>query len=241
MVNTILSPDGKALAEERDSAPGVHHVPVGFSDRFALGFTKLLRFTADTFFAKRYGHRAIVLETVAAVPGMVGAMFTHLSCLRRMKDDEGWIRTLMEEAENERMHLMTFIEIAKPTLFERLVILLAQWVFLVLFSILYLVSSRTAHRVVGYFEEEAVISYTLYLQEIDEGRSANVPAPAIAIHYWKMPADATLRDVVLLVRADEAHHRDVNHGFATKLGGGPADLSLAAPYPPHAGEVRLTA
>jgi len=241
MVNTILAPDRKALAEERDAEPQVHHAPTGFSDRFALGFTKLLRFTADTFFAKRYGHRAIVLETVAAVPGMVGAMFTHLSCLRRMKDDEGWIRTLMEEAENERMHLMTFIEIAKPTLFERLVILLAQWVFLILFSLLYLFSSRTAHRVVGYFEEEAVISYTLYLKEIDEGRSANVPAPAIAKHYWKMDASATLRDVVLLVRADEAHHRDVNHGFASKLGGKPVDHALAAPYPPHADEIRLNA
>jgi ubiquinol oxidase len=29
-----------------------------------------------------------------------------------------------------------------------------------------------------------------------------------------MPADATLRDVVLVVRADEANHRDVNHYFA---------------------------
>jgi ubiquinol oxidase len=238
MANKILTPDKRALAEERAAQPVVHHAPKGFSDRFALAFTKLLRFTADTFFAKRYGHRAIVLETVAAVPGMVGAMFTHLTCLRRMKDDEGWIRTLLEEAENERMHLMTFIEIAKPTLFERLIILLAQWVFLVLYSLLYLFSSRTAHRVVGYFEEEAVISYTLYLKEIDEGRSANVPAPAIAKHYWKMPADATLRDVVLLVRADEAHHRDVNHGYASKLGGGPAGPLLAAPYPAHATDVR---
>ena len=241
MANLILAPDRKALAEERDTEPQVHHVPSGFSDRFALSFTKLLRFTADTFFAKRYGHRAIVLETVAAVPGMVGAMFTHLTCLRRMKDDEGWIRTLMEEAENERMHLMTFIEIAQPTLFERLVILLAQWIFLVLFSLLYLISSRTAHRVVGYFEEEAVISYTLYLKEIDEGRSPNVPAPAIAKHYWKMPADATLRDVVLLVRADEAHHRDVNHGFASKLAGKPGRPGEVAPYPPHADEIRLSA
>jgi ubiquinol oxidase len=147
----------------------------------------------------------------------------------------------MEEAENERMHLMTFIEIAKPTLFERLVILLAQWVFLVLFSILYLLSPRTAHRVVGYFEEEAVISYTLYLKEIDEGRSANVPAPAIAIHYWKMPADSTLRDVVLLVRADEAHHRDVNHGFASKIAGEAPDQLHAAPYPQHSDEIRLSA
>ncbi len=161
MVNRLLAPDQRALDEEAAAEPAVHHQPAGFSDRFALAFTKLLRFCADTFFAKRYGHRAIVLETVAAVPGMVGAMFTHLTCLRRMKDDEGWIRTLLEEAENERMHLMTFIEIAKPTLFERLVILLAQWTFLALFSILYLFSSRTAHRVVGYFEEEAVTSYTL--------------------------------------------------------------------------------
>jgi len=241
MVNAILATGPAASGEERLEEPLVHHAPAGFSDRFALGFTKLLRFCADTFFAKRYGHRAIVLETVAAVPGMVGAMFTHLSCLRRMRDDEGWIRTLMEEAENERMHLMTFIEIAQPTLFERLVILLAQWVFLVLYSLLYLISSRTAHRVVGYFEEEAVISYTLYLKEIDEGRSPNVPAPAIAIHYWKMPADATLRDVVLLVRADEAHHRDVNHGFASKIAGLPLDRVHAAPYPQHADEIRVNA
>ena len=118
----------------------------------------------------------------------------------------------------------------------------AQWVFLALFSVLYLVSSRTAHRVVGYFEEEAVISYTLYLQEIDEGRSPNVPAPEIAKHYWKMAADATLRDVVLLVRADEAHHRDVNHGVASKLDGRPLDPAfVTAPYPPHANDIRLTA
>lgn len=241
MVNKILAPDAPALAEERVAQPQVHHKAVGLSDRFALGFTKLLRFCADTFFAKRYGHRAIVLETVAAVPGMVGAMFTHLSSLRRMKDDEGWIRTLLEEAENERMHLMTFIEIAKPTLFERLVILLAQWIFLALFSLVYLISSRTAHRIVGYFEEEAVISYTLYLKEIDEGRSPNVPAPAIARHYWKLPDDATLRDVVMVVRADEAHHRDVNHGLASKLGGLPVDFVKTAPYPPHADQIRTNA
>ncbi len=220
-------------------ADNLHHIPNGFSDHFALGFTKVLRWGADTFFAKRYGHRAIVLETVAAVPGMVGATIQHLNSLRRMKDDDGWIRTLMEEAENERMHLMTFIEIAQPTLFERMVVMAAQWVFYVGFFLLYLISAKTAHRVVGYFEEEAVISYTLYLQEIDEGRSPNVPAPAIAKHYWKMPADATLRDVILIVRADEAHHRDINHGFSSKLAGLPVDYAQAAPYPQHADSLKL--
>jgi ubiquinol oxidase len=214
----------------------VHHQPKGFSDRFAFGFTKLLRFFADTFFARRYGHRAVVLETVAAVPGMVGATIMHLKCLRDMTDDKGWIRTLMEEAENERMHLMTFIEVSKPTLFERLIIVGVQWVFYIGFFLLYLISAKTAHRVVGYFEEEAVISYTHYLAEIDEGRSPNVAAPEIAKRYWKMADDATLRDVVLVVRADEAHHRDVNHAFAGELAGTDAEVKMA-PYPEHAEDV----
>lgn len=210
----------------------IHHPACGGSDRFALAVTKLLRVFADAFFAKRYGHRAIVLETVAAVPGMVGATLTHLRCLRRMESDRGWIRTLMEEAENERMHLMTFLEICRPTMFERLVVLIVQWLFYLGFFMLYLFSPKTAHRLVGYFEEEAVISYTHYLEEIDAGRSVNVPAPAIARHYWGLPEGAMLRDVILVVRADEAHHRDVNHAFAADLGGGAA--RSVTPYPWHA-------
>jgi ubiquinol oxidase len=215
-----------------------HRIPGDLADRFALGVTRLLRFVADTFFARRYGHRAIVLETVAAVPGMVGAMATHLQCLRRMVDDDGWIRTLMEEAENERMHLMTFIEIARPTALERMLILVAQWVFYLGFVLLYLVSRRTAHRLVGYFEEEAVLSYTLYLAEIDAGRTPDVAAPAIAKRYWKLADGATLRDVVLVVCADEAHHRDINHGLANQLSGQPADPAPVAPYPDHAHATR---
>src|SRR3546814_18832010 len=100
----------------------VHHNPKGVSDRVAYGFTKVLRWCADTFFAERYGHRAVVLETVAAVPGMVGATINHLACLRRMCDARGWIKTPMAEAENERMPLQTFIEFSTPQLFDRHVI-----------------------------------------------------------------------------------------------------------------------
>jgi ubiquinol oxidase len=75
-----------------------HHVPQDLSDRFALATTRLMRGLADLFFAKRYGHRAVVLETVAAVPGLVGATATHLQSLRLMVDDGGWIRTLMATA-----------------------------------------------------------------------------------------------------------------------------------------------
>ena len=46
-----------------------HRRPKNFGDKCALWFTMRLRWFADTFFAKRYGHRAVVLETVAGVPG----------------------------------------------------------------------------------------------------------------------------------------------------------------------------
>ena len=76
---------------------------------------------------------------------------------------------------------------------------------------------RTAHRFVGYLEEEAVVSYTQYLAAIDKGLHDNVAAPPIALKYWNMPANARLRDVVVKVRADEMEHRDVNHDFADQL------------------------
>lgn len=196
---------------------GFHHKPKSFSDYLAYRFVKMLRFFADIFFAKRYGHRVIVLETVAAVPGMVGGMLQHMKSLRKMGDDGDWIKTLLDEAENERMHLLTFIKIAQPTLLERLIVLVVQGIFFNFYFLIYLISSKTAHRIVGYFEEEAVISYTEYLNEIDAGTHENVPAPEMAIQYWNLSKNAKLRDVIIAVRADEVNHRDVNHNFANEL------------------------
>ena len=194
-----------------------HVGPKNFSDKFALNFTKFLRFLADTFFKKRYGHRAVVLETVAAVPGMVAGMLIHFKSLRKMEDDRGWIKLLLDEAENERMHLMTFIHITKPNLLERIIILIAQAIFIVTYSLIYIISQRTAHRIVGYFEEEAVRSYTEYLHELETGKIKDQPAPEIAINYWNLPLNSTLKDVVRVIRDDEAGHRDVNHNFANLI------------------------
>lgn len=153
----------------------------------------------------------MMLETVAAVPGMVGGMLLHCKSLRRFEHSGGWIKALLEEAENERMHLMTFMEVAKPKWYERALVFTVQGVFFNAYFLAYLASPKLAHRITGYLEEEAVHSYTEFLKELDKGNIENVKAPAIAIDYWRLPADATLRDVVMVVRADEAHHRDVNH------------------------------
>ena len=82
------------------------------------------------------------------------------------------------------------------------------------YTLLYILSSKTAHRVVGYFEEEACKSYTEFLEKIDCGEVENVAAPEIARKYYKLADDALLRDVILRIRDDEAEHRDRNHEFA---------------------------
>ncbi|CAL5358325.1 unnamed protein product [Camellia sinensis] len=195
---------------------GKHHVPKTFLDKVAFRTVKILRIPTDIFFQRRYGCRAMMLETVAAVPGMVGGMLLHLRSLRKFEQSGGWIKALLEEAENERMHLMTMVELVKPKWYERLLVLTVQGVFFNAFFVLYMLSPKLAHRIVGYLEEEAIHSYTEYLKDIDDGKIENVPAPVIAIDYWRLPKDATLKDVITVIRADEAHHRDVNH-FASDI------------------------
>ncbi|CAL9117439.1 unnamed protein product [Musa textilis] len=193
-----------------------HHVPTTWGDKCARWLVKSLRVPTDLLPQRRYGCRAMMLETVAAVPGMVGGLLLHLRSLRRFEHSGGWIKALLEEAENERMHLMTFMEVSQPRWYERALVFAVQGVFFNAYFAAYLLSPKLAHRMVGYLEEEAIHSYTEYLKDLEAGKIENVPAPAIAIDYWRLPADATLKDVVTVVRADEAHHRDVNH-FASDI------------------------
>ena len=161
--------------------------------------------------------RFVFLESVAGVPGMVAGMLRHLHSLRRMKRDNGWIETLLEEAYNERMHLLTFLKMAEPGWFMKLMILGAQGVFFNSMFLAYLVSPRTCHRFVGYLEEEAVLTYTLAIQDLEAGKlpqwsDPNFVIPDLAANYWSIPeSQRTMRDLLLYIRADEAKHREVNH------------------------------
>ena len=192
--------------------------PTTLSDLFALSMTKFFRLIADTFFAKRYGHRAVVLETIAGVPGMVAGMLIHLRSLRSMKTGYGpQIREMLAEAENERMHLMFFIEIAKPNIFERFLVIGAQGVFMTFYTFMYMFFPKTSHRMIGYFEDEAVNSYTEYLELVKSGLVENINAPQIAIDYYGLRSNAKLSDLIKSVRADEMLHSEVNHSYADKF------------------------
>ncbi|KAH8697425.1 putative alternative oxidase AlxA [Talaromyces proteolyticus] len=212
-----------------------HREARDWSDWVALGTVRFLRRSTD--FATKYRHppeknvqnraddfvmterkwlvRFIFLESVAGVPGMVGGMLRHLRSLRRMKRDNRWIETLLEEAFNERMHLLTFLQLAEPGWFMRLMVLGAQGVFFNAFFISYLLSPRTCHRFVGYLEEEAVLTYSRAIEDLEAGKLPkwqDHDAPNVAIQYWNMPeGHRKMKDLLLYIRADEAKHREVNH------------------------------
>ena len=149
---------------------------------------------------------------------MVAGMLIHLRSLRSMKTGYGpQIREMLAEAENERMHLMFFIEIAKPNAFERLLVISAQAIFMTFYLFMYIFFPKTSHRMIGYFEDEAVKSYTEYLELVKSGVVMNINAPKIAIDYYGLPKNARLSDLIRSVRADEMHHAEVNHNYADNL------------------------
>jgi ubiquinol oxidase len=211
--STVSTPK-PTLSELESLGTPYHYPPQTFGDKFAYSAVRALKPFVKAFFKEKYNHHAVVLETVAAVPGMVAGMFRHLRSLRRMQRDYGWIQPLLEEAENERMHLLIWMNVTRPTAFERVLVVGAQAFYGALYTGMYLFVPQVAHRFVGYLEEEAVRAYTEYLEAVDTGKLRNDPAPKIAIKYYKLSDDATLRHVILMVRADECMHRCLNHKFA---------------------------
>lgn len=231
--------------EELTEVKVVRHEPKDVSDRIVAALVHIVRFGFDavtqykppTKFSlsqsnmsleelraakiimtpQQWLARFLFLEIIAGVPGMVAAMLRHFKSLRKCGRDGGWIRTLLEEAENERMHLLTFMKIKQPSVVFRVLVLGAQGVFANMFFLAYAISPQSAHRFVGILEEEAVITYTLAIRELEEGllpEWENLRAPQVAIDYWRMSSDAKMIDLLYAVRADEANHRFVNHSLA---------------------------
>ncbi|TVY83331.1 Alternative oxidase [Lachnellula suecica] len=191
-------PHPKYNAEEmKKNIYFAHREPADFSDRVALGMVRLLRWGTDL----ATGYKHDVEE-----PKAVG--------------DKNAVSATKPYRMNERKWLvrMVFLEsVAGPGWFMRFMILGAQGVFFNSMFLSYLISPRTCHRFVGYLEEEAVLTYTLAIQDIEAGKlpkwsDPSFRVPDLAVNYWKMPEGArTMRDLLLYIRADEAKHREVNH------------------------------
>lgn len=164
--------------------------------------------------------RLIILESIAGVPGFVAAGFRHFRSLRLLKRDYGWIATLLEEAENERMHLLICLHTFEANFVTRSLVVAAQVVMTPFLMLVYLVHPWSMHRFVGYLEETACHTYVNVIKNVETPGSklhagwSKLPAPEMAIGYYRLPKDALWVDSLKCMMADECNHRDVNHTFA---------------------------
>ena len=91
-----------------------------------LGFDSVTGWKHDNITINNILNRTIYLETIAAVPGMVAAIVRHFKSLRTMKADGGYLQLFLEEANNERMHLLTFVRMKDPGYLFRGAVILGQ-------------------------------------------------------------------------------------------------------------------
>jgi hypothetical protein len=157
--------------------------------------------------------RLIILESVAGVPGFVGAGFRHFRSLRHLQKDYGWIGTLLEEAENERMHLLVCMKMFNAAPATRLLVLGAQVLLTPFLMAVYAVRPKALHRFVGYLEQTACKTYHNIITHVEQPGTdlhkawAHLPAPDIAKGYWHLDDDAKWVDALKCMYADEANHR----------------------------------
>ena len=96
-------------------------------------------------------------------------------------------------------------------------IAVTQALFFNFYFFMYLISPKFSHRFIGYLEEQAVSTYSKCIEVLDEGKLplwTDKRASQIAIDYYELNKDASFRDMILNIRADEAIHRSINHHFS---------------------------
>lgn len=202
-----------------------HKVPDHYTGKMSLQAVKAVRFLFDLATGwkgeikpKNVMNRVIYLETIAAVPGMVAGILRHFKSLRAMERDGGMLNMFLEEALNERMHLLTFVKMKDPGMMMRFAVLGGQVGFGAFYGLAYVISPKFCHSFVGYVEEEACATYTKIIKAIEEapegsdiGKWKTELAPKIGQSYWHLGEHGTVLDLMYAIRADEAEHRDVNH------------------------------
>ena len=201
--------------------------PKGFSARYAYFSVWLLKKIFDTFTLRpqhlmtehKYVNRLILLNSISAVPGFMGAMCRHLKSLRTLKKDYGWINHLISEADNERMHLFMFLGMTTPSAILKVYLFGVQFMFSSLFFVSYMLSPRYCHKFMEYFQNQAVKTYTECIEAIDNGplsKWKTKPCSEEAAKYYELSSEATIRDMILAVRADAAISREI-HRYYTEM------------------------
>lgn len=187
-------------------------------------------------FTRGYGERleakALVLETLAAIPAIVIGAIRALRAQRRRTDD-ALVRDCATEADNEHAHMLAFAAITELTWVDRLVVVMGQPVLAAAFALLHTVSERAAHRLCGHFEEEAMRTYAHHRAAVAAGRPDPVLG-AFACERWSLPMGSRLSALLPILEQEESEHGRRHHEVADALRAGPQQQASGSPeHGPH--------
>jgi len=204
-----------------------HVAPEGWMDKATYwilrgvysAFNFMTRFDKNDPSPSSMKFRLILLESVAGVPPFIMGGYRHFRSLRNMSYDGGRIFTHMEEAENERMHLIICMQLFEAAWYTKAAVVVAQILITPFCWFFCLLNPRYLNRFVGYLEELACETYGTVLEHISNPEKQlhvwnEMKAPPVAIQYYDLEEGATWPDTLKRIYADETMHRDVNHTFA---------------------------
>ncbi|BDA44557.1 probable alternative oxidase, mitochondrial [Coccomyxa sp. Obi] len=179
------------------AAAAVAHVP-----------SWLIRIPRDTVWFRRL----LLLECVMPVPGAIASMAGHMRALATLRGPGSFVRSYGRESENAREHLLTLLQL-RPSLALRALVLASQAVFAVPYMTAYLISPRACHAFVCHLSGLTGEATSDALRDLDAGTVPawqRAPAPASAAAYWGLPEGATMRMVLLVMRADMIARSAIN-------------------------------
>ncbi|PRW56732.1 mechanosensitive ion channel [Chlorella sorokiniana] len=148
----------------------------------------------------------------------------HFRSLVRNASDNGWVHTLAAEVDCMRAQYAIWASLSPPTLPER--------IFDLLLTMNLLTQARHYAASCTWWRRRSFTLATVLNMLARPGRlpaweRAKAPGPARA--FYALPPDASFKDVVRRMMADEASARAINHQLAGLAPGRPTDARAAAP------------
>lgn len=198
-------PKAMSMSEEMRKAGINSFVPRTMGDRVARMEVLGMRYMFDVLTGYRrpfpgqekaltennWLNKTIMLETLAMTPLFAASIVRYWRSLGGLRQDKGWVHALLDDSENERMHLTNWMMVKRPNLMMRAFVLAQQAFYVPMFMFGYTFTPKMAYRAIGYIEEVGLTHYRLLLREIErEGSPVHswnfIPAPQVSREYWNM-------------------------------------------------------
>ncbi|CAL5228153.1 g11233 [Coccomyxa viridis] len=158
--------------------------------------------------------RLVLLESIAPVLGSTAAMAAYAKALWSLQQDARYLQAFQQESDNARAHLVALLSVS-PSAAQKLLVLLNQVLLAPPYALAFALAPRVCHAFVSTLSGLTGEALSDALVDLDAGKAPawdvqSLPAPVLA--YWGLPEGASMRSVLLVMRADVNARMIINQG-----------------------------